>query len=475
MKSPFGDKYSALLRSALTPEGRFCSNDEALVWLANRSRDVHVRIARMDLSEMTDWYFDIKSGRVRHKTGMFFSIDGIRVQTNVGDVKEWSQPVINQPEIGYLGCIVKEFDGILYFLIQAKIEPGNVNLVQLSPTLQATRSNYTQQHRGNRPKYLEYFIDPTKTCIVLDQLQSEQGARFLNKRNRNIIVQTIDEIPINEDYRWFTLGQIKRLCAYDNIVNMDLRTVISGIPFDGCRSDSLTLWDQFFAIEDKFKFSMLVSALDSERSIHNLDELISWLTELKAKNDLFVEKIPLSDLDQWTISEEQIHHAENLYFDVNWVSVEIENREVAKWHQPIVAPKQEGLCVFVIKKINGVYHFLVQAKIECGNFDIFEFAPTVQCITGSYKNSLEKVPFLRYVLGVNPNQIRYSALQSEEGGRFYHEQNRNMIVEADESFPTAGLPVTYKWMTFNQLLSFLRYNNYLNIQARSLLAAVQFS
>ena len=42
-------------------------------------------------------------------------------------------------------------------------------------------------------------------------------------------------------------------------------------------------------------------------------------------------------------------------------------------------PVQEGICAFVCKEINEVLHFAVQAKLECGNFDIIEFAPTVQC------------------------------------------------------------------------------------------------
>ena len=32
--------------------------------------------------------------------------------------------------------------------MQAKVEPGNINSIQLSPTLQATRSNYTKAHGG---------------------------------------------------------------------------------------------------------------------------------------------------------------------------------------------------------------------------------------------------------------------------------------------------------------------------------------
>jgi len=76
----------------------------------------------------------------------------------------------------------KKINGILYFLMQAKIEPGNINAVQLSPTLQATKSNYTQVHKGNVPLYLSYFLEERKdVTILLDQLQSEQGARFLKK------------------------------------------------------------------------------------------------------------------------------------------------------------------------------------------------------------------------------------------------------------------------------------------------------
>ena len=121
----------------------------------------------------------------------------------------------------------------------------------------------------------------------------------------------------------------------------------------------------------------------------------------------------------------------------------IENREVQKWMQPMVEPLQEGLIVFIVKKINGIYHFLTQAKLECGNFDIIEMAPTVQCLTGSYENSTD-LPFLEEVLNARPDQIRFSTLQSEEGGRFFKEQNRNMIIEVYDSF-SVEVPENYIW------------------------------
>jgi oxidase EvaA len=467
-------KCNRFLTSALQAQGAMCSSADALAWLQARCSEVHVRIDPLRLSEMTDWYMDEEQGRIRHHTGKFFSIDGLEVTTNIGAVRQWRQPIINQPEIGYLGCIVKEIDGVLHFLVQAKIEPGNVNVVQLSPTLQATKSNYTRAHKGKAPKYLEFFNTTGKSVVLLDQLQSEQGARFLNKRNRNIIVEVTEEIPFDKDFRWLTLGQIKTLTTFDNVVNMDLRTVIAGIPFDGCDAGSLEFWEKMVELNDSFKMGMLISAIDHRRSYLQLDEIISWFTGLKANCEVEVSRQHLRTLGEWNVTDEGIRHRDGLYFDVRWVNVEIENREVSSWQQPLVAPSEEGLIAFVIKKINGVYHFLVQAKMECGNFDILEFAPTVQCITGSYKHSLDKLPFLKYVLEVPASQIRFDALQSEEGGRFFHDQNRNMIVEAGSEFPIE-VPSNFQWMTLHQLLNFIRFNNYLNIQTRGLLSGVQFS
>jgi oxidase EvaA len=63
-------------------------------------------------------------------------------------------------------------------------------------------------------------------------------------------------------------------------------------------------------------------------------------------------------------------------------------------------------------------------------------------------------------------------MQSEEGGRFYQEQNRNVIVEAGEDLSIDAIPENYVWVTYEQLLFFLRFNNFLNIQARSLISMI---
>jgi len=462
------------LRSAFASEGSFLPTSEVIKWLDKQNQEVHVNINRTQFEKLAQWSFDHES--LRHQSGKFFSIDGIRVKTNWGTIPEWDQPIINQPEIGYLGFITKEFNGILHFLMQAKIEPGNVNYVQLSPTLQATRSNYSQVHKGKKPLYLEYFQKAKPKQILLDQLQSEQGARFLKKRNRNIIIKIDEDIPKYDNFVWLTLGQIKQLMLYNNLVNMDTRTVISGILFGNFELEVVDFFNYLDSKNSikKMPQAFLKSALSNEGSLHNVENIITFLTQLKSIYDLDVKQIPLYKMGQWIIKDDEIAHYTNKFFKVIAVDVEIGNREVVKWSQPMVEPAQEGLCAFVCKEINGILHFAVQAKLESGNHDIIEFAPTVQCLTGNYRQTKEgALPFLDYVLKANPEQVIFDTLQSEEGGRFFREQNRNMIILAGDEIPEQ-LPDKYIWMTLNQLYTFLKFNNYLNIQARSLIAAISF-
>jgi dTDP-4-dehydro-6-deoxy-alpha-D-glucopyranose 2,3-dehydratase len=477
MKVDFNSHISyQFLKSAFSSEGIFKSTKQVIDWLQEQNEKVHVNIQNIAFSELKNWV--VQDGRIKHVSGKFFSIDGINIKTNWGNVAEWDQPIINQPEVGFLGFITKEFDGVLHFLLQAKIEPGNVNYVQLSPTLQATRSNYTQVHQGNKPKYLEYFQQATPTQILLDQLQSEQGARFLRKRNRNIIIKIEDEIEIYDNFVWLTLAQIKHLMLYDNLINMDTRTVISTIPFGNCSHEMLVSLSNAQVINhdvtNTIKTQFFISSITTENNLHSTEDIISFITNIKSTYDLFVERKDLHSLNQWVFDKSEIHREDNKFFKVIAVNVEIGNREVVHWTQPMIQPSQEGLCAFVCKKINGVLHFAVQAKLECGNLDIIELAPTVQCLTGDYRgNKATAVPFLDYVLNAQSSNILVDNLQSEEGGRFFKEQNRNMIIIADDEFSNQ-LPANYIWMTLNQLYTFLKFNNYLNIQARSLISAISF-
>ena len=455
-----------MIRSLLTTHNPYNSSEELQGWIHQRNKEVAVDVEPIPFSGMAGWHID-EDGCLRHDTGRFFSVQGIHVETDYGTNTGWDQPIIVQPEIGYLGILAKEFDGVLYFLMQAKIEPGNVNCVQISPTLQATKSNYSRVHNGKKPAYLDYFVHVRPENVLLDQLQSEQGARFLRKRNRNIIIKVDEPVEVLPDFRWMTIGQIKEFMHHDNMVNMDTRTVLSGIEY----CDYLTPMSDLSHLSP-FGRDLFKSARTAE-GVHTMGQLLSWLSGLKSRYDLFVSYKPIDKLKGWHRTETEIANDDGRFFRVIGVKVSISNREVRSWNQPLVQPLQQGICAFIIKKIGGIYHFLVQAKLECGNFDVLELAPTVQCLTGNVFTASQRPPFTDYILNAPQGLIRYDVLQSEEGGRFYREQNRNMIVEADDSFPLE-VPEHYTWMTLNQINNFLKFNNFLNIQARSILSALKY-
>ena len=375
-------------------QGNVISTEKVLVWMKQQNDEVVSNIGQIPLEEVRNWSY--RDDRLRHDSGKFFSIDGIRIATNYLDVSTWDQPIINQPEIGFLGFITKKIGGVVHFLAQAKIEPGNLNIVQLSPTLQATRSNFMQVHGGKKPNYLDYFNGVRKVHVLVDQLQSEQGARFLQKRNRNIIVEISEneEIEIKENFIWLSLGQLKELMRYPNVVNMDSRTVISCIRFGNYSEHSLKMMSAFLKLNTKSDDQLIYSMLSHNNHLHELEEIIQWMTSLKFKYELDVEKIGISKMNNWIYDGNTIHHEANKYFDVIGVRCEIANREVVSWDQPMVRSAQHGLMGFLVKKINGIYHFLVQAKLESGNFDIVEMARTVQCLTGNYRKGLNEYTIL---------------------------------------------------------------------------------
>ena len=475
------------LASALTTHNRFISSGGILDWIEERREAHRFSISRLPFQELTGWQFNGRTGDLEHVSGKFFSITGVWVETDFGPTRQWSQPIINQPEVGILGFLAKEFDGILHFLVQVKMEPGNINFVQLSPTVQATRSNYTRVHNGKSPRYLEFFLDSTRGRVLVDSLQSEQGARFLRKRNRNVVVETTEDVEVHEDYRWMTLGQLGKLARCDNILNMDARTVLSCIPFAAPELVNRTAKDALryvAAVEDfgrtvfpvelsPFSSSLLTSLLSRTEGSAEANSVISWLTRLKTTYSLNVEQIPLKYVDKWCIGEHAIYHEGGRYFSVIGVNVQAESREVPAWSQPLVKPQDVGVVGYAVKEVDGILQFLIQGKVEPGNFDIVEMAPTVQCITGNYHNlpASDRPAFVDDVVCAEDKAVIRSSFQSEEGGRFYRETNQNVIIGVQGDF-AAKPPEEYTWVSLGQLKEFIRYNNFLNVEARCLLTSL---
>jgi oxidase EvaA len=475
-------KESSFLLSALTDTGQLQTLDDIFSWIDSRKKANQFKVEQILFHQMDDWHFEESTENLVHKSGKFFRIGGIRVSLEKGQYVEWDQPIIVQPEVGILGIITKKIDGIRHFLIQAKMEPGNINTIQLSPTFQATKSNYTRAHGGKMPLYAEYFLNERKSKILLNQLQGEHGSRFLKKRNLNMIIEVDEEIPVYEDFCWLTLGQIKKLSQRDNLVNMDTRSVLSCIPFIDRNlkgySDSF-FCQKFFKKElfditpDVFKRDLFISMIDKKNTQHTLNEIINWFTEMKANCGLNTKDIPLKDVHNWRITDSEIAHQSGQFFSIIAVSIQASNREVTRWTQPLIRHNGYGLVGFLVKKNKKIIHFLVQAKIEPGSSHLVEMTSTVACSNAERRmNQPHKPLFLDIFMNAQANKIKYSCFQSDEGGRFFESQNRYVIVELEPSvnFKT---PDTYMWMTLGQIMELID-RSYFSVNARGLISCLNF-
>ncbi|MGW0606191.1 NDP-hexose 2,3-dehydratase family protein [Streptomyces sp. NPDC002640] len=417
-------------------------------WLADCRDRFRNTVSLRPLDALQGWSVDPRTGDVGHASGRFFTIRGLDVHLPGAAVDHWQQPIISQPEAGILGILVKEFDGVLHCLMQAKVEPGNVNGVQLSPTVQATRSNYSGVHRGKAVPYLEHFRDTAPHRVLADVLQSEQGAWFHRKRNRNLIVEATGPVEVLDGFCWLTLGQIHRLLDEDDLVNMDTRTVLSCFP----------------------------AAVPDTRHAEagpSYGELLRWVTEERTGRERHVREIPLNSVTGWQLSDGRITHRDGLFFDVVGVSVEAAGREVGHWDQPLLAPHGTGLVALLVREVDGVPHVLLHARTEVGNLDVLELGPTVQCTPQTYTHLPPdaRPHFLDTVLQAPPERVLFSAVHSEEGGRFLHARTRYVILEADPGLSLADRP-DYRWTALHDTAALLRHSNYLNIQARSILACL---
>lgn len=429
----------------------FSLNDKKdfLKLLKNKRNETKAKINLIPFDDVKYWKFDELEGNLMHETNGFFKIQSLISQNQENPI----QLIINQPEHGILGLIITEVNQVLYCLVQMKIEPGNKDIIQISPTVQATESNYKRVHKGKKVKYIDYFLDASSK-MVYKQLQSEQGAKFFEKRNWNIIVE-IDSANIkseSENHYWLSLSLIIDLLKEDNIINMDLRSIISCLKLP-------KKYNLEYSKNESWSLSY------SSNSYNDKNYLL--IKNNLNKNKVRTKNIQLSSLkvalqNNWHYDNYSIYSNDNKEFSVKFIEVNIQDREISSWSQPIVVDNIKKLNCFIIKKINGIYHYLIQYCNEIGLTSSAEIGPTLHNVT------LNNLPKLYADLLASGKEI-FSSKLSEEGGRFYQMENKYVVIEITEAIDM-DLPDSYDWATLYTLKRLLEEPSNINIEARSLLS-----
>lgn len=423
------------------------SKAEIIEWVASRRSMVKTSIVKCSLSELPDWSC---GAQIHHKTGKFFQIKGFKGSIETfSDIRPFEAPLISQPEVGFLGILEADFHGERYFLLQAKIEPGNANIVEISPTVQATRSNLMRVHGGSKPLLIDYFLNATDSLIVFDQLLSEQGFRFFSKLNRNMVRRVkLFDCP-TPDFAWVSEKALKDALWIDNLVNMDTRSVFSSIVANsGTRFDPRVF----------------------QRSVSLMQELASYRSSVFKVGTV----VSLQELADWSY-EDGAYSSCGADYKIEGVEVTISNREVVNWCQPmIVATAAYRYTLFLRRLANGGVEFLCELSIQFGLSSSVELGPTISSQSNygfsKRKAYLKHLQEIAIQLRARPS-VSKSVNQSEEGGRFFHDSNINEIIditgsEYEQLEPDEG----FAWVEKDVLGMLMNFGSYANIELRSLIS-----
>ena len=229
-------------------------------------------------------------------------------------------------------------------------------------------------------------------------------------------------------------------------------------------------------LDTVLRINTMVESIRDDNQINTLDYVINWFNKKREESDMIVEEISIKDLEKWNIQEEtgNIFHDSRGFFEI--IGVKVSNtfdREVGKegWTQPMIAKNPGGILGILMKKINGIPHYLLQAKAEPGNIGKLQLSPTLQATTSNLlKAHGGKRPlFAEYFDELNNQKIIYAKWQSEDGGRFYLKSNYNMIVEIKEN-EELDIPDYFIWITLYQIKQLLKIENFVGPHVRGIIS-----
>lgn len=207
----------------------FWTTEELRHWVDELRESETMQVNRIPISELRRWKTR-STGEIYHDSGGFYEIVGVRVENANREVGSWDQPLVFQQEMGILGIVTAVHSGLRYYLLQAKAEPGNVGLIQLSPTLQATYANMKRLHEGSAPPFASLFLENSGAKVLYKKWLAEDGGRFLGKKNLNMLIEVAPESisqTLPNNFRWVTLRQIKELLEFDNYIGPHVRSIVA--------------------------------------------------------------------------------------------------------------------------------------------------------------------------------------------------------------------------------------------------------
>ena len=199
-----------------------------LSWFKKKAKEDKSRVKKVSINHLKDWKV-FPNGNIFHKSKQFFSIQGVQTQNASNrEVQNWDQPLLFQKHGGVLAILVRNKNGIIEFLLNARREPGDgKGELKLCPSFSATQSNINLAHGGKKTDLSELILNSSN--IIGKTLHFEEGARFWRKPNKNLLIllekKNYNKI-IKKNFIWLNLSQIKKLNLVNGIINPFVKTIL---------------------------------------------------------------------------------------------------------------------------------------------------------------------------------------------------------------------------------------------------------
>jgi oxidase EvaA len=398
---------------------------------------------RIPMSECPAWRF--ADGAISHSSGGFFSV----VAVTHDDAGAPPTVLLHQPQSALNGLLTSSIDGETHFLLQARAEPGNAEETQYGPTVQSTPANYLRVHGGNPTPYLDLFFTSTAAARQAgDFSELDLGERYLFKNKRLIYVHLLEAEDPEPGFVWVPARTVQEAVSESTLLNTDLRSmfaVMPGSPWIDRRPDELG---------DAARRSL-------RRPV--CGELIGSVLEPLGRPPTHVGLTSLDELDHWDLTDDGLIESEPARqgFDVHFFRVSAPSREVPEWTQPLVDSRSAGQVALALSVSEGVVFVLVRVAEEVGLSTGSAVFPTHLVYPGRQPTDAQSS--VLDALTVAGSTTLLSTLESDEGGRFYHDQSGCELILTDELVEVGD---GYHWITLAELRHLLGLSNVCAIQLR---------
>ena len=134
---PLNEFNQKLLSSVFEKNKAHHTKEEILQWMTEYKSNLYIRNSYLPLGCIDDGW-ENNGYEITHNSKKFFSILAVAVEAPNREVSKWTQPLINSLNPSINGWICRTINDVLHFLVKIRLEPGSIDLAELSPTVATT-------------------------------------------------------------------------------------------------------------------------------------------------------------------------------------------------------------------------------------------------------------------------------------------------------------------------------------------------